>query len=55
MFNIQEKATVVDESKCPTCNSDDSQHVLINYEPMWHEGDIVCKLCGSKVRKFDAG
>lgn len=30
-------------------------HNLLNYDMMWHDGDIHCGRCGAYVRMYDAG
>ena len=39
--------------KAPGCNS--TTTTLINYDPLWRDGDIVCASCAAHVRNFDAG
>jgi hypothetical protein len=29
--------------------------VVINYDPMWHDGQVVCKKCKKYIREFDGG
>ena len=40
---------------CPKCGSAPDKHELLNYDAMWHEGDIYCRLCDTFVRSYDAG
>lgn len=40
-------------NSCPECHSD--KVTLLNYDMKWHNGDIVCSLCGTYVRGYDAG
>lgn len=28
---------------------------LVNYDPIWHDGDVICRHCGGWIRSFDAG
>lgn len=39
---------------CPDC-LENEVGVLENYDPMWHDGDINCKQCGTYIRMYDAG
>ena len=39
---------------CPEC-LENGVGVLENYDPMWHDGDINCKQCGTYIRMYDAG
>ncbi len=40
---------------CPKCDSPPEKHTVENYDMMWHDGDVVCTECGTKVRNYDAG
>jgi len=40
---------------CPNCDSPPQEHTVENYDMMWHDGDVVCTKCGTKVRNYDAG
>lgn len=40
---------------CPKCGSAPDKHVMHNYDPKWHEGDIYCGICDTFVRYYDAG
>lgn len=40
---------------CPKCDSPPIKHELRNYDPMWHDGDVYCTKCGTRVRTWDAG
>jgi hypothetical protein len=40
---------------CPKCDSPPEDHKLVNYCPMWHEGENWCMSCKIKVCNFDAG
>jgi len=41
--------------KVRMCACDDQKLILINYDMMWHDGDIVCESCGGYIRSYDAG
>lgn len=41
------------KANCPSCGSPPSEHHVENYDPMWRDGDVICK-CGTKVRDYDA-
>jgi hypothetical protein len=43
------------DTKCPKCGSEPEDHELRNYDPVWRDGDIYCKKCGTRVRTYDAG
>lgn len=38
---------------CPECQSENT--ACENYDPMWHDGDVICQDCRTYVRGFDAG
>ncbi len=40
---------------CPKCDSSPDKHKVENYDMIWHDGDVVCTECGTKVRNYDAG
>jgi hypothetical protein len=42
--------------RCPHCHGpiEDCQE-LRNYDMMWGDGDIFCKVSGKKIRDYDAG
>ena len=40
-------------NQCPECGSDDS--TVVDYDPMWHDGDVVCNRCNTYIRAWDAG
>lgn len=31
------------------------KEILINYDLIWKDGDVVCEKCGKYIRSFDAG
>lgn len=37
------------------CCKDNDNHIVINFDRMWGEGDVICKVCFGKVRSFDSG
>lgn len=39
---------------CAECESE-GPHEIENYDLMWHDGDVVCQTCDTRVRMFDAG
>lgn len=40
-------------NSCPECQSSDVE--VVDYDPMWRDGDVVCKRCHTYVRGYDAG
>ena len=38
---------------CPSCGSTRSE--VQNHDLMWHDGDVVCLDCDTRVRGYDAG
>jgi hypothetical protein len=42
---------------CPKCGSPPIEHVVENFDRMWGEGDVMCRVkgCGTRVRLFDSG
>ena len=39
---------------CPKCGLDYRHWHVINYDPVWRDGDVVCE-CGERIRGYDAG
>lgn len=39
---------------CPNCGSSPREHKLVNFDPMFRDGDIHCSLCNTFVRGYDA-
>ena len=39
---------------CPECGAPPEKHKVENYDLMWQDGDVVCTICGTWVRKYDA-
>lgn len=29
--------------------------MVVDYDPMWHDGKVVCSNCGGFIRSYDAG
>ena len=52
---ITERSKYNEEDLCPNCGSTPKDHILEDYDMMWHDGNVMCKLCGTKVRNYDAG
>lgn len=42
-----------DRNRCKKCGSKDLE--VRNYNMMWHDGDLYCKMCDTFVRTYDAG
>lgn len=40
---------------CPNCGSPPTKHEVQNYDETWRDGDVVCTVCGTRVRGYDAG
>jgi hypothetical protein len=45
----------IEPGHCPKCNALPKYLEVWNYDPMWHDGDIYCRICKAFIRKFDAG
>lgn len=43
----------VDYELQKTCKHENKE--VINYSPIWHDGDVVCSDCGKYIRSYDAG
>jgi hypothetical protein len=41
--------------KCPHCEIEPLVTKVINYNMMWHDGDVVCETCNGYIRMYDAG
>lgn len=43
--------------KCPNtaCGSKKLEVEVRNYSAIWHDGDVCCTTCGTKIRSYDAG
>ncbi len=39
---------------CPKCGSTPNKHTVKNYNQLSRDGDVVCTVCGTKVRDYDA-
>jgi hypothetical protein len=37
------------------CACDKQEPIMVNYQMMWHEADIICGNCGGFIRYWDAG
>lgn len=37
------------------CGCEDRKPIMVNYDMMWHEADIVCGNCDGFIRYWDAG
>ena len=44
-----------DSPNCKNCWAPPSDHEVKNYDPVWRDGDVYCKKCGTRVRGYDAG
>lgn len=51
--DFMDEQVTVDVKKQKTCKHKNT--VVINYSPIWHDGDVVCEDCGKYIRSFDAG
>jgi len=40
---------------CPKCGSPPKKHELRNHSMKWHDGDVHCLKCETRVRSWDAG
>lgn len=40
---------------CPKCDSPPKEHELRNHDLIWHDGDVYCTRCETRVRSWDAG
>jgi len=41
--------------RCPRCNAGPEKQVVRKYDPVMHDGDVHCKVCGEFIRHYDAG
>lgn len=48
-----DEQVTVDVKKQKTCEHKNT--IVINYSPIWHDGDVVCEDCGKYIRSYDAG
>lgn len=39
---------------CPLCGKDFRFWMVIDYDPVWRDGKVVCE-CGAFIRYYDAG
>lgn len=46
---------VLADIPCPHCGAPASEHDLFNYDPIWRDGDVICRRCKWRVRRYDAG
>jgi hypothetical protein len=37
------------------CKCDKQEPIMVNYQMMWHEADIICGNCDGFIRYWDAG
>jgi hypothetical protein len=37
------------------CECEDRRPIMVNYDMMWHEADIICANCDGFIRYWDAG
>jgi hypothetical protein len=42
------------DKPCPSCGKNYTHWRVENYDPIWHDGDVVCE-CGQRIRGYDAG
>jgi hypothetical protein len=40
---------------CPKCNASPEHQTVENYSPISRDGDVVCLMCRTRVRGYDAG
>ncbi len=52
---IEDIPVEVDTDKKCTCSLETRKTVIVNYDVMWHEGQIICQICNGFVGFFDAG
>lgn len=50
---MEDSNITYDKKRQETCQH--KNQVLENYDPIWHDGDIVCADCGKHIRSYDAG
>ena len=50
---MNDSPVTYDKKKQKTCKHKET--VVINYDPVWRDGDVVCVDCGKHIRSFDAG
>ena len=39
---------------CPCCGATPDKFEVRNYDPLWQDGDVVCTICETRVRGYDA-
>lgn len=42
-----------DQKKQEMCKHKNTK--VINYDPIWRDGDVICEDCGKHIRTYDAG
>jgi len=42
-------------TECPNCGATPDKWTVENYDPMWRDGDVVCTVCRTRIRGYDAG
>lgn len=55
MLHLVNKQGIPDVCPNDKCKANPLEVKVINYDMMWHDGDIVCVKCGQYIRMFDAG
>lgn len=50
-----QKAVEAKKDQLNECCKDLNNHVVYNHSPIWHDGDIHCRVCGKFIRYYDAG
>ena len=40
---------------CKNCGSHPKDHEVRDFDRMWGDGKVYCKICGEFVRHFDTG
>jgi len=40
---------------CPRCNSAPIDHDVLNFDRLWREIDVICRVCQTLVRSSETG
>lgn len=52
---MSEEHKLKEAQTCEDINKCSEKRIVINYSPIWHDGEVVCSKCGQFIRFFDAG
>ena len=43
------------KKRCPTCGSDFRKWRVVDYNEIWRDGKVICSVCDTFIRDYDAG